>query len=349
MPNTIYAVGGVQRTARRLTDGGPNSWYEYEKGLVLRVDPETLEVEPALEYVSPEGTYAPESPQILFKSATAVDNVLYACTQTEVVLFDLPSLRQIGHISLPCFNDVHHVRPTPAGTLLVANSGLDMALEMTREGDVVRVFGTLDDDPWEHFSRSIDYRLGVNTKPHRSHPNHVFYVGTEPWATRFQQRDAISLEDPSRRIPLDLERVHDGLVADDRIYFTSVDGKVLIADATSLAVEQVIDLTKCHDRSDLLGWCRSIAVEGDLAWVGFSRIRATKIRENVGWIAHGMKRVCPTHMALYDLSKGECLHEVDLESHGLSAVFSILPVTDAAQEGNPSTFTPSEALAVEQR
>ena len=82
-----------------------------------------------------------------------------------------------------------------------------------------------------------------------------------------------------------------------------------------------------HDRNNLLGWCRSIHVDGDLAWVGFSRIRATKFRENVGWVAHGLRRVCPTHMALYDLARNECLAEVDLETAGLSAVFSILPET----------------------
>ena len=267
---------------------------------------------------------------MLFKSAVAADGILYATTQTEVILFELPSLRQIAHISLPCFNDVHHVRPTPTGTLLVANSGLDMALEIThsrrdRPGrQHARGRGSLGALP------ALD-RLppGVSTKPHLSHPNHVFYLGDEAWATRFAQKDAISLDDPSRRIALDVERVHDGLVHDDHVYFTSVDGKVLIADAATLAVERIIDLTTFHDRNDLLGWCRGIAVDGDLAWVGFSRIRATKIRENVGWIAHGLRRSFPTHIALYDLARGECVHELELESHGLSAVFSILPVSES--------------------
>jgi hypothetical protein len=326
MSDTIYVLGGVQRAPRKLTEGEGKGWYEYEKGLLLRVDPETLEVETALEYVSPPETCAAVDPQVLFKSAVAVDGVLYASTQTEVILFELPSLRPIAHISLPCFNDVHHVRPTPEGTLLVANSGLDMALEITLSGEIVRAVSTLGEDPWERFPRTVDYRMGVSTKPHRSHPNHVFYLGEEAWATRFEQRDAISLDDPRRRIALDVERVHDGLVHGDRIYFTSVDGKVLIADPASLAVDEIVDLNEFHDRSDLLGWCRGIAVDGDLAWVGFSRIRATKIRENVGWIAHGMRRVRPTHIALYDLARGECVCELDLEQHGLSAVFSVLPV-----------------------
>jgi hypothetical protein len=333
MSDSIYVIGGVQRAPRKLLPEEGGGWYEYGQGLVLRIDPETLAVEPVLEYVSPPETCVAENPQVLFKSAIAVDGILYATTQTEVILFELPSLRQLVHISLPCFNDVHHVRPTPNGTLLVANSGLDMVLELTLEGEIVRAVSTLGEDPWERFSRSVDYRMGISTKPHGSHPNHVFYLGEEAWATRFEQRDAISIDNPERRIALDIERVHDGLVYGDRIYFTSVDGKVLIADPATLAVEQTIDLAAFHDRNDLLGWCRSIAVDGDLAWVGFSRIRATKIRENVGWIAHRMRRVRPTHIALYDLARGECLSELDLEEYGLSAVFSILPVSEDMNRG----------------
>ena len=43
------------------------------------------------------------------------------------------------------------------------------------------------------------YRLPVHpsTKPHLAHPNHVFHIGDEPWATRFQQKDAVSLLDPT--------------------------------------------------------------------------------------------------------------------------------------------------------
>jgi hypothetical protein len=43
--------------------------------------------------------------------------------------------------------------------------------------------------------------------------------------------------------------------------------------------------------------------------------------------------VRPTHIALYDLARGECLSELDLEEYGLSAVFSILPVSEDMNRG----------------
>jgi hypothetical protein len=326
----LYVVGGRQREARRMF-ADERTWYEYECGVLQRVNSLTGQARTELEYVSPAGTVVEDNPQVLFKSATLVDGQIYACTQTEVMVFSVPGMERTTHISLPCFNDVHHVRPMPTGNLLVANSGLDMCLELALDGTVVHEWSTLGEDPWARFSRDIDYRMGVSTKPHASHPNHVFLLGDEPWATRFEQRDAISLVNPSRRIEIGLERIHDGVVAQGKIWFTTVDGKVVVADPNALAVEQVIDLTEMHDDTTLLGWCRSIHFADEGAWIGFSRIRPTKLRQNVGWVARGFKRDSPTHIALYDLAARRLVREIELESHGLSAVFSILPAPSAAE------------------
>lgn len=323
--NSMYVMGGQQPYERPLR-AGANDWYKYEKGLIMQVFPETGEVKQVYEYVSPPEVVAEpnQEPAILFKSGTMVGNTIYACTQTEIMIFELPGFKRVKYITLPRFNDLHHVRPTPNGTLLVANTGLDMALEMTMDGEIVNEWNTLGEDPWGRFSRDIDYRK-ISTKPHASHPNHVFILGEEFWATRFQQKDAISLVDPSRRIALNVERVHDGVPHNGKIYFTSVDGHVLIADQQTLKVEEDIDLNTMAEENSILGWCRSILIDGDKIWVGFSRLRPTKFRENVSWVKNGFKRSLPTHVACYDLTRRECVKEVDMEQHGLNAVFSIFP------------------------
>jgi hypothetical protein len=242
-----------------------------------------------------------------------------------VLIFDVPTFKQVGYVSIPVFNDVHHVRPSPTGSLLVANSGLDMVLEVDHGGDVIREYSVLDEDPWQRFSRTVDYRTVRTTKPHHAHPNHVFLLGDEIWATRFEQRDAISLTNPGRRINIGLERVHDGVVYDGRVYFTTVDGKVAIADSATLTVEAVHDLPRLIGDTAVLGWARGIHIHPGGIWVGFSRIRPTKFRENVAWVARGFKQSRPTHIAHFDLDRGECTQWIDLEPAGLSAVFSVLP------------------------
>src|SRR5262249_46823007 len=121
-----------------------------------------------------------------------------------------------------------------------------------------------------------------------------------------------------------VERLHDGVVADGCIYFTSVKGDVVIVDAATLAILECIDLNRFHPEGTLLGWCRGLLVDGPRVWVGFSHIRPTKVRENIGWIAHGFRRGRATHVACYDLRERRCVTEIELEGHGLDAVFSIL-------------------------
>jgi hypothetical protein len=345
--NGLYLVGGQQQSLRPLSAGN-QEWYRYRKGVILHVDLASERVSNVLEYVSPPEVCPAENPAILFKSATLVGNRLYACTQTEVMVYGLPDFRLLHYVTLPQFNDVHHVRPTCDGTLLVANTGLDMIIEMTPEGTVVREWGVLDEDPWQRFSRSTDYRL-ISTKPHRSHPNHIFCVGADVWSTRFEQRDAICLTDRSKRIDIGLERLHDGVVKGDRVYFTTVDGKIVIANHVTLRVEEVIDLTKVSGSGDFLGWCRGLYIDdSDTFWVGFSRLRPTKFRENVSWVMNGFKRFVPARVCGYDLASRTCLTTIDLESNGMNAVFSVHPAPSARElvlSSVPIAASPMELAA----
>lgn len=335
----LYIVGGQQRTLRPMH--ALQDWYQYQRGLILDLDVQSGEARTVVSYVSPAEACPPDEPTILFKSGTYSGDLLYVTTQTEILIYRTPGFEQVGYLSLPQFNDVHHVRPTATDTLLIANTGLDMVMELTLEGRIVREWNVLDEPLWERFSRTVDYRRIHTTKPHHAHPNHVFTVGEEIWATRFEQRDAICLTQPGRRIDIGLERVHDGILVDGRVYFTTVDGKVVIADPAECRVLEVVDLTAMHEGDTLLGWCRGILVEGDVIWVGFSRIRPTKFRENIGWVLRGFKRDFGTHVASYDLARRECLAQIPVESFGLSAVFGVFRVPDRGAEATEPSIRSS--------
>jgi hypothetical protein len=112
----------------------------------------------------------------------------------------------------------------------------------------------------------------------------------------------------------------------------TVDGKVVVADKATLRIREVIDLARMHPREMLLGWTRGIHVDGDRVWVGFSRIRPTKARENVGWVLRGFRKDFGTHIGCYDLKAGKCIKQILLEDDGLGAVFSILPAVRSTAE-----------------
>jgi hypothetical protein len=342
---SLYILGARQR---KLLLRKEEEWNLYESALILHLDACTGEVRTCVEYKSSPEATANEHSSSVFKSGTLVGDTLYTCTSTEVLVFKLPEFRRIGYISLPCFNDLHHVTPTPDGNLLVANTGLDMVIKVTMGGDVLAEWSVLNEDPWARFSRAIDYRKVDTTKPHQSHPNFVFQLNAEVWVTRFRQRDAICLNGLRRRIDIGVQLPHDGLLRGNRIYFTTVDGRIVIANPQTLQVDEIIDLRSMTDGQVLLGWCRGLLpLDEKKMWVGFTRVRKTKFAENILWVRNVLRdgaQEKPTHIALYDIVEKRCLQKFDLEEHGMNIVFSIFPAAAAVPE--PALAPSAEAAQI---
>lgn len=324
LPSALYVLGGRQR---KPTLNATEEWNQYEAALILEVDTRTGSAQVKAEHTSPPDARATDRSSVLFKAGSLVGDKMYTCTSTEVIVYDVPRFAIANYISLPCFNDLHHVVPDAAGNLLVTSTGLDLVVKVARDGRVLSEWSVLDEDPWTRFSRDIDYRKVESTKPHRSHPNFVFELDGHIWVTRFEQRDAICLSDRRQRIDIAIEAPHDGHVFGQYVYFSTVDGHVVLADRNSKQVERVVDLTAINGREILLGWCRGIlCAQLDKVWIGFTRIRKTRFQENLFWLNHALRNRLlkkPTHVALYDLSAGACLQELDLERYGMNVVFSV--------------------------
>jgi hypothetical protein len=326
--SVLYLTGGRQR---KLLLKHEKEQRLYEAALILSLDTATGVAQLEVEYKTPPEARASEKSSNVFKTATLVGNKFYTCTSTEVLIFEVPGFRRVGYVSLPCFNDLHHVTPALDGNLLVANTGLDMVVKLTPQGQVLQEWDVLAGDPWSRFSRKTDYRTIESTKPHQSHPNAVFQLGTDVWVTRLHQKDAICLTRPGMRINIEVQRPHDGLLWCGRLHFTTVDGRIVIANPHSLQVEVIIDLHEIHrtqhEEELLLGWCRGILpIDAQRIWVGFTRVRKTRFMENVLWVKQAFKdKSKPTHLGLYDIIQRKCIQEIDLEPYGMNVIFGIYP------------------------
>lgn len=321
----LYAVGGRQKAD--ATDHSAR-WDHYAAGVVASLDVETGRLESRVEYVSPPEACPPEDPSVVFKAATLTDGRLYVPTTTELLVYEVPSFTCERYVSLPCFNDVHHVHPGTDGTLLVANTGLDMVVEIGPDDTVQGEWAVIDEPLWTRFSRDVDYRKVASTKPHRSHPNFIFYLDGELWVTRCTQRDALCLSHDRPTIPIGQRAIHDGVVRGDSIYFTVVSGEIVVVDATERSVRRRVDLNEIVGDGPPLGWCRGIDVlDDDHVVVGFSRLRPTRWKENIRWVKHrlggGGSGLRPTRLAMVDLRRERICWEVDLEPAGMNAVFSV--------------------------
>jgi hypothetical protein len=336
----LYVLGARQR---KLLLKKEEEWNLYEAALILELDTESKAVRTCVEYTSPLAARAHERSSCVFKSGTLFGNTLYACTSTEVMIFRIPSFETINYISLPCFNDLHHITPTSDGALAAAVTGLDMVVKFDLRGRVLAEWSVLKEAAWSRFSKTTDYRKVESTKPHKSHPNFVFELEGDLWVTRFRQRDALCLTDSGRHIEFTTERPHDGLLFGEKIYFTSVDGTLIIVDRHTLEVEKIIDLKQIDGRKSLLGWCRGLLpLDDSKVWVGFTQIRKTQFQENILWVKNvfreGMAEQ-PSHIALYDIDNRRCLDEFNLEAHGMNILFSIFSVPGPEKPHNSKSVS----------
>ena len=320
----VYVTGARQRA--RIGQ----EWEAYDQAVVLRVDLYTRVAERFFAHTSPSNVCADHNPAIAFKCGSISDEALVLCSETEVFSLDTRTKHVFDYVSLPCFNDVHHALKIREGEYLVANTGLDMVLQVSTDGTIRQEWNAAVVDTWRRFSRDIDYRKIPSTKPHLAHPNFVFCRDGEFWTTRFKQRDAVCLTNDLDPIRIGFAGPHDGLRHGTGIYFTTVDGHIVEIDAASLKMRRSIDLNEIEGGTAPLGWCRGVLLLDEVAWVGFSRLRPTRLRRNVRWARRGFRRprsyeTRPTRLVAYDLDRKVLLEEIDLEPYDLNAVFSILP------------------------
>jgi hypothetical protein len=327
--SVFYVVGGRVKAGLKPS---PEEWRYFAAGLIVSVNSETGALRSEVEYVSPPEVCPDDDPSIVFKTGTLIGNRLYVPTQTEVMIYDVPSFRPSGYASIACFNDVHHVRPGPDGTLIVANTGLDMVVEVAVDGTVRKEWSTIGEELWTRFSRDVDYRKVPTTKPHRSHPNHTLFLNGDLWVTRCDQHDLLCLTAETAPIAIADKWIHDGLVHGQSIYFTAVNGQVIVVDAGTQQVRERHDLNAIAGGETPLGWCRGIEVlDDDHVVVGFSRFRRTKWKQKVQWVKHRLggdgSDLLPTRIVLFDLRRQRVCWEVDLEPVGMNVVFSIHDAT----------------------
>ncbi len=294
----VRAAGALDRHHTALYGAGVLAWLDLEAGAAR----------PVLEDVSAWG------PGSCFKGLAASGSDLWACHPAEVVVVR-DGVVCARHTD-PRMNDVHHARPL-GGARVVASTGADGVL-------VGETFVPVHAGP-----RPVGDLRGRDLAPHAAHPNHVFEVDGTPFVTRGVLGDAVALDGSARWRLADVV-VHDGVVQPDGVWFTAVDGRLLRVAPARGVVDRVIRLPGIVPEAEPLGWCRGLAIVGDTAWVGFTRLRTTRFRRHLAWVRgaiRGAQRLArhPTRVVAIDLRTERWRATVGVEGAGVHALFGIVP------------------------
>jgi len=316
----LYLTGGKQHIDKVRPE-----WFLYEKGIILKYNIKTKEIEKVQEWTKPDKT---TDESIILKSGFRQNGQLYVCSQTEAILFSEKDLKVLKTYTHQCMNDVHHVIPSDKeDNIMIASTGLDAVFEIDANNQIVNEWNTYEGNIWSKFDQSIDYRKVSTTKPHIIHPNHICKFQDQIWVTRFITKDAICLTNPNLIHKIEVGSPHDGCIFYNNFCYTTVNGYILMFDVFSGELTNRINMNKATNSSTPLGWCRGINfLNEDVFLVGFSRIRNTKFKANLNWLkkSYSDSKSQPTRIAAFSISQNKFLYEVDLEKHGLNSVFSIL-------------------------
>ena len=315
-------TGGIARpNAAALGEGK-----RYEAARLVRLNWSDKSLEPLITVDEANDCYPDITPNLLFTSATLLADELYLCSETEVFVYRYPGMHLLRKASYPCFQNVHHV--TRIGDdVVVASTGLDLIVVLDAKTLAIKGYhDPLGRPLWQRFSPTVDYRKIHSTKPHDSHPNFIFDIDGRLWVTRFVQKDAVCLDDLTQTLKIGTERVHDGHVVGEHIYFTTVDGHVVVFHKQTLSQTADIDLNTMDSRGGPLGWCRGLHVEGDRLFVGFSALRKTRIKENLRWLKTyiGHQPAPVTRIVEYDIKEQRKVDEIALPRGELDVVYSVL-------------------------
>jgi hypothetical protein len=100
-PTEMYVVGGQYKPATALRKGHQG----FQNALILALNEDGAYIRTAVEYQSPPEVCPIENGAILFKAATLKDQILYVCTETEILIYRVPDFSLVNYISLPIFNE----------------------------------------------------------------------------------------------------------------------------------------------------------------------------------------------------------------------------------------------------
>lgn len=304
----------------------------YEKASLLRLDLQHGEFEEILSIEKANENYPVDHPNLEFTIGSVENNNIWLPTDTEIRLYRYPEMDLLRLFSHPCFHNIHSV--THRGEYLyVTSTGLDMVVVLDKtSGEIISYHNTEGKPTWHRFSLDVDYRKIHSTRPHDCHPNYVFWIDDKAWVTRCTQEDAICLTNVNERIdisgPDKKISVHDGFVYGDYIYFTSVDGCLIVADGQSQKVIETIELFRDKKYGGIRGWCRGLFINDGLCYIGFSRLRKTRAKGKLAWLDRFPLSATPdksSSVIVFDLENKEIISDYHIPDNMMDAVYGILP------------------------
>jgi hypothetical protein len=147
-------------------------------------------------------------------------------------------------------------------------------------------------------------------------------------------KDAVCIAHPQKLIDIPAGKPHDGLFTGGRLYFTTVNGTVVRVDLDGDGRMHTYDISSLY-RGFNPGWCRALAVDQEMVYVGYSAFRWTYHLENISFIGSNMRKIArqlgqqrPARIVKFDMQRKQIMDEMSFSNGEVALIFSILSAND---------------------
>jgi len=282
---------------------------------------------------------------------------LLVCGYCALYRFSPPDWKITGTLHQPCMNDLHHVNLYKDNIYLV-NTGLDTidVFDITghfkgnftfqpgwinnvrQEGITpsVKQWKELTQLGWNYDLRNRQItdsppeggyyesnKCNFHQKPIRDfvHLNHVTVLNNEILATSLNDRCIYKLSEYSKIIQNLPSHPHDGLISDDKLWFTCIDGTILAYKIKNGIIGGEEDVRiNLFDHTEHHGWCRGIMIKGKYLLIGITEIRE---KPPYKWDVSELSKT-ETGVICWDICQSKVVNFTNLTDVRHSKVFSII-------------------------
>ena len=319
----IVSGGSYPDNWKTIQDKYQENFIRFDTANLSIIDWDNEKVIDTITYISPD---IQRNPSMMFKVCDLTPDSIITVTNSEIVEFDRKTHKVIKTVSDVSFNDLHAVKKIN-GFYYLVNTGLEILQVINENGLIVEEINMATTSTWDKFSRAADYRKIGSTKPHEMHINNVFNVEDDIFVTRLSLKHAININNERDIFDIEVGLPHDGVVYNQKVYFTTTNGHIIIFDAYTRKKISVIDVNQLLSQDGYKpdGWCRGILpLSEDKILVGYTKLRHTKFKEFLSWTKNLGSVPAPTRIIEIDVSTNSITKEMIFPGDKGFAIFSIL-------------------------
>ena len=263
------------------------------------------------------------------------DNLFVIADYNQFHIFDVKLNRIIKTISSNIMNDIHAVK-LHNDLIILTNTGFDSIEIYNKQYDFIQSINLLSFEKLmkrysgnESIIGEDNYYDNDCNKPFNQrkikdtfHLNNCTVINNRLIATSFTKKTLLDLSQNRDISPALDFHIHDCFSYDDKLWITSVNGKILYRNNDIDKFSEFIEFVDLFNIGDYYGWCRGLNFYDGCFYIGITQINSVVL--NSRWDANVPIEDTKTGIIKLDIKSKSIVDFYDLTDKNISRIFGFI-------------------------